>query len=248
MTYNMAELAEQRFRDYMEDRHSVDLTFGGTDAVFGGVYDGHGGYHVAEYVRTKLPWVFLSKLIKNNPLSAFRKTYWALTRELINFSDDGGACAANFYIKDGMIYHANVGDARIIVVGNGDYVQLTTDHRVNNQRERRRVTKSGSTIEYQYLKFRDRHIMLTRALGDRHYRPGGLISNPTVGRYAIKPTDRYLIAATDGLFDKIRNDEIQKIAKDTTTAAELTRRLGDLVNSLRGSDNLTIVVIEFIQS
>ena len=149
MSLKHAIISEQGRRDQMEDTYYFYQTFGGSGQIFGGVYDGHCGKTAAEYASANLHAYFLEATKAGlSPQSAFIKSYEKISDELKN--QNSGACAVNFFMKDGKIFFANAGDARLIVVSKNSVQQLTTDHRLDNETERERIVKMGGKIEYPH--------------------------------------------------------------------------------------------------
>lgn len=248
MILTVATLAEQRRRSDMEDRHALE--FWGSNKIdglmFGGVYDGHGGSRVATVAAERLPILFRSALEKLDPKSAFRSAYRKLSKEIVWDDNGSGSCAANFLVTNESIIHANIGDTRVVVVGD-DVVQLTTDDRVSDRNERRRVIRHGSVLDSHYMHYNGRGIMVTRSFGDSHFKPGGQLDRPHVGVHKLRSTDRFLVAATDGLFDNVENEIILELSRKTKTATaeEFLLLLKEQVEVENGGDNLTVVVVGF---
>jgi serine/threonine protein phosphatase PrpC len=46
-------------------------------------------------------------------------------------------------------------------------------------------------------------LAMTRSIGDYFLKSKGVISEPTVSSEVIQATDRYLVIASDGIWDKI---------------------------------------------
>ena len=243
----VAIISEQRGRDYMEDRHSFEQNFAHKGWIFGGVYDGHGMEKPAETAVKRIPEILKEISRGLTADEAFQEAYKTASEEMAPWAFYGGTCAPNFLIRDKTVYHANVGDCRIVVVGK-KVVELTTDHRLENRVEMRRVKKAGGEIVYRhkhaYVYNGERCLMPTRTLGDQGFKSKGVISTPSTGQYHIKPSDRFLVAATDGLFDVVTNEEVLKISREAKTPARLADWLTHQVILNEGQDNLTIMVVK----
>ena len=103
--------------------------------------------------------------------------------------------------------------------------QLTTDHNPMLEKEYKRILNYGGRIE----KFKDVNgkfvgpkrvwlknknipgLAMTRSFGDQIAVTVGVISEPEVKIYNIENKDKFLIIASDGLFEYLNNDEIVKI-------------------------------------
>ena len=238
-----AIIAEQRFREDMEDAHSVAQDFIEPGWIFGGIYDGHGSIRPAQIASEIIPRLFREKIVKHSPGWSFRMVYKEASTQ-VSGSAYCGTCAANFFIRRGILYHANAGDVSIIVIGK-KLVNLTADHRVTSKTERERIIAHGGQIEGVHVWHPSNNgIMPTRTLGDQAFKPLGITYVPSTGSYKIKRSDKFLIAATDGLTDKVTISKIESCARNASDAEDLANKLKQLVEERRGSDNLTVIVGE----
>ena len=86
--------------------------------------------------------------------------------------------------------------------------------------------------------------MPTRTLGDLAFRSVGVTYEPSVGSYKIQPTDKWLIAGTDGLFDTVDLTDIWFLSQKTERPKKLATDLMANVIMLEGKDNVTIIVLK----
>lgn len=231
-------------RLHMEDAHFLDMDFNNMGWVFGGVYDGHGGDFAALYSSWHLHRYFLNELLSgSSPQEAFKISYKRVSDELKN--QESGTTAVNFFIRDGIIYTANVGDARALIVGDEDFVVLTEDHRLDNSAERERIEKAGGIISYPYTVKGYRGLMPTRTIGDEYFRSVGIIPCPYTNSHHIMPHERVLIVACDGLFDVMDNHEVAEFVKRFESIDALAEELKkEVIINRMGGDNLTIIIID----
>jgi protein phosphatase 2C family protein 2/3 len=93
--------------------------------------------------------------------------------------DLAGTTAICVVIKDDKLYCGNVGDSRAIASINGNVETLSTDHKPNNDEERKRITAAGGWVEFNRVNgkkfsfefffnkiFNKGNLALSRALGD----------------------------------------------------------------------------------
>lgn len=239
----VAVVSEKGIRLTMEDTYFLDLNFADKGWVFGGIYDGHGGSFAAKYASERLHRVFLDRLLRGlTPQEASIKSYETLSEELRTQSS--GTTAVNFLIQDQKIFSANVGDARAIVIKKQGFHQLTVDHRLDNLAERQRVEEMGGLIYYPYTYRGTQGLMPTRTIGDEYFKPVGIIATPSVAEYGIAEEDLILLAACDGLFDVMTNEEVVAFAREFPQPKSLLEVLKEevLVNRF-GTDNLTIITL-----
>ena len=238
-----AVISEQGRRWSMEDTHFLDLDFGHKGWVFGGVYDGHSGYMAAEHAARHLHQRFLGLLERDQePEAAFKGAYEAISDELKY--QDSGATAVTFFVRGNELTVANAGDSRALMISQHQVVQLTEDHRLDNPHERRRIARAGGKTSDPYVMKGFSGLMPTRSLGDAFFRDVGIIPTPYTRQYRIQGQELYLLAACDGLFDVMHNEEVARMARDCLDPQDLVQRLKQEVLEVRhGSDNLTILVL-----
>lgn len=231
-------------RPKMEDRHVLEIVQGG---LYGGVYDGHGGVAVADHAAQNMHRLFGGYLEKGmSPQDAFRHVYEDIDAGVAD--EECGATSGTFYIRARTVTYANVGDARIVLVGKNGAAALTRDHRLTNEGERSRVEAAGAETSGPYIMRGDRGLMPTRSLGDHWFRPVGVIPIPEVGARMIHQDDRFLITACDGLWDIMSLEEVAGHVQDAANARDAVQRLRQMAVGFDLADNLTIVVVEFATS
>jgi serine/threonine protein phosphatase PrpC len=226
----------------MEDRYVLVEE---ASALFGGVYDGHGGAAVADLVAAELHRKFFqARAAGLGPEAAFLRAYEETDRATGHFQHCG-TTAANFFVQGDRLAVAHVGDARIVLVTAEGAEQLTEDHRLDDPRERERILGAGGEIEEPYVMRGGYGLMPTRVLGDGWFHPVGAIATPDVGSRALTSSDVYLIAATDGLWDVLDNDHVGRIARSAPGAQQAAVALSDAAFAAGCRDNLTILVVSF---
>lgn len=60
-------------------------------------------------------------------------------------------------------------------------------------------------------------LAITRALGDMAYKSFGVTSQPYTVRHVLRPFDKYLIIASDGVWDTVTDDQAVALCKDDQT-------------------------------
>lgn len=242
MSAKYAFISEQGRRNHMEDSYYFYQNHN-NPLIFGGVYDGHCGDFAAKYATTNLHKTFCDFVESGlTPQEAFIQSYQKISAELAH--QCSGACAGNFLVQNGKIYFANVGDVRIVVIGKDHFQQLTADHRVDNETERKRIMANGGIIVGSYCYNGDRGLMPTRTLGDEYFKPIGIVATPDVGVYEISDQDIFLVAACDGLFDEMSNEEVAEFSRQFRKPESLAEALkNEVLVKRNGHDNLTIIVL-----
>lgn len=236
-------------RRYMEDAICIDRHYGGdTGWVFCGVFDGHRGEEMAEYAASFMPAMMLGWLKRYGPRIAFRKVF-RFIGEAKSYDPLIGCAALAFLIRprDRMLYVANAGDCRLVLVNSdGKLKRITTDHNTKNEMECERIKLLGGRIEDGYV-WRGRDgLEPTRGLGDRYFRSVGI--NPTPDFFEVGlPKGSTLIAASDGLWNALIDEEIAEAATGKTSADVLANLKAAAADSRAVGllDNISVIVAKF---
>jgi serine/threonine protein phosphatase PrpC len=231
--------ADIGLRDHMEDRWAVQATPHG---LYTAVYDGHGGSRVADRAAAELHLAVGQALrAVLDPAGALRRAFAEL--DAVTADADCGSTVAASLLTGAAVVTAHVGDSRVIRVRGAGSESLTRDHRIEAPDERARVLRMGAALEPPYVVRGDRGLMMTRSLGDRWFRPVGVIAEPEVGRHAVGADDVALVAATDGLWDVLSVEEAARVVRRAATAEAAARALVAEALAAGTRDNVTAVVV-----
>ena len=105
---------------------------------------------------------------------------------------------------------------------------LSRDHKPTIREEAERILKVGGRIRPMkdedgefigplrvYMKDKDMPgLAMTRSFGDYFGSTAGVISEPEVSEYFFKPEDKFMVLASDGLFEFMESQEVIDIIKD----------------------------------
>ncbi|KAF8056105.1 protein phosphatase 2C 45 [Scenedesmus sp. PABB004] len=182
-------------RKVNEDRYEVKVTPGagaGQPFAFAGVYDGHGGSAVAEWLAANLSGVVAKELASGAPPeAAIAEAYRQADKQLLvskgflGLGERGiggskcGATAVNALLlaaPDGStrLLTANVGDARILLVRGGAAVCLTEEHVPDKESERLRIEAQNPNPKMPMVRYAGGTwrvgglLALSRAFGDSY--------------------------------------------------------------------------------
>lgn len=141
-----------------------------------------------------------------------------------------GTTLAALLLREGRAAVAHVGDSRVYRVRAGRIRQLTDDHSLVGELQRRGEISAAAAREHPH-----RHV-LTRALG---VKPEAELD---LGELAAEPGDVFVLCS-DGLTHHVRDDEI---AKALGMGEDLEAACGGLValaNARGGEDNITVLAV-----
>ncbi|KAK9048156.1 hypothetical protein SSX86_032881, partial [Deinandra increscens subsp. villosa] len=240
-------------RGAMEDRYSavVDLQGDSKQALFG-VFDGHGGAKAAEFSAKNLNRNIMSKLAnkcEDEIAEAVREGYLTTDSEFVEEDVNGGACCVTALIRKGNLIVSNAGDCRAVMSRGGVAEALTVDHKPSREDERDRIENMGGYVDCRNGVWRIQgSLAVTRGIGDNHLSKW-VIAEPETRIISIRPECEFLILASDGIWDKVSNQEAIDIIRPFcigTAKPDLTSACKKLVglSATRGSyDDMSVMII-----
>lgn len=233
-------IARRGRRSEMQDRYVVAPE---PEGLFVGVYDGHGGSRVVDLTREHLHRVFFAVLREGlGAEAAFAGAFDEVDR--LTRDEACGTGATAFFLAGSRLVAANLGDGRLVLVKGDGLEAVTRDHRVDDPEELARVLHAGAEIDYPYVVRGDAGLMLTRSFGDQWFRSVGVVARPDVFTRSLEPGDRWLVTASDGLWDELPNDDVAAIVRQAAGAPRAAQALSDAVAARGDRDNLTVVVVD----
>ena len=88
-------------------------------------------------------------------------------------------------------------------------------------------------------------LAITRAFGDISLKKNmGLIAKPEVKKVEIRLSHKYLVLASDGLWDFVDIKKIHKIVKDQAEPDDIARKLIKTALDEGSGDNVTVIVVK----
>ncbi|OQR84503.1 hypothetical protein ACHHYP_13310 [Achlya hypogyna] len=211
-------------KDVNQDTFALDESLG-----LLGVFDGHGVYGERYSMQAKnMIMTALQHKPEDELPRALAKAFLDAHLNLVDAipqDRNSGTTALVAVLTPSCIYLANAGDCRAIAIEHDESTdevivrQLTTDHNLLNLDERMRILDLG-------LPFRvmcDGRVVIahptkpmtqtpSRSLGDSHLLPPtGACALPEITRCDWTPHFRWLVLASDGVFDELTNDDIASI-------------------------------------
>ncbi|KAJ3043746.1 hypothetical protein HDV00_004152 [Rhizophlyctis rosea] len=161
---------------------------------------------------------------------------------------------------------SHVGDSRGVLYqeeeGKLTAKQLTSDHTCQNTTERERLESSGARVEQlsgengaegplRIFKGTLPYpgLVVSRTLGDQVASKLGVLCEPDVSVVELGPKDKYLVLATDGVWDGLSMEEVTDILRDDPEAEPASKEIcsGSLagMDRLHLDDNTTNIVVRF---
>jgi serine/threonine protein phosphatase PrpC len=245
-------------RDYNEDR--LDYIEYPNEIIFG-LFDGHGGDFVSEYLKQNTLKEFRECLCKNDINHLVNSTQKTLHKK---YSEDAGECGSTLLVarlkkNKKQLQIINVGDSKgILVYGSNSSktIDLNPEHKPTDENEQIRITLAGGEIEYDSSDdvHRVAGYAVSRSMGDTNY---PIISQkPYKSVLKIPSNSKYFVLASDGLWDAMTNKDVnnfidmklQKIKslgkfQNEKKASNVAYSLGQQAIKKGSQDNVSIFVV-----
>jgi len=214
------------------------------------VLDGHGehGDGVATTFQTQLANEIITHPswatdIKKACADSIAKVERSVISNLRIDTEFSGTTLSMAIIRGNKITGVNVGDSRVIIGKQieGDMIaeEFTHDHKPDLPHEKQRIVAAGGrvfAVEYDdgvdgpprvWLGHLDvPGLAMSRSLGDAVAHTAGVISEPEFTERDLDPaTDKFVVVATDGLWEFISNTETANMVVETTSPSASVERL-----------------------
>ena len=232
----------------MEDKGKSILNFNSSENnALICLFDGHGGQEVSKFLQENISkfWLEILPLNQDNYGNKIKNVFLNLDQKLKEnhfYLVGSTGCIVYLTIENSqkILYCANVGDTRAVLIKNNKGVRLTYDDRASDPKEHERIVSHGGIV------FGGRvygQLMLSRAFGDWELKTYGVICEPHIIRYEIEDEDNYLVIATDGVFDVTEDEDVFQLSKKQKNAKDFC---DDIMKEAieRGSmDNISCFII-----
>lgn len=240
-------------RDAMEDRFKAVVEFNRQHKqAFFGVFDGHGGSIAAEFAAENLAKNILNEVEKMGEIEiieAIKQGYMNTDSQFLNQNHRGGCCCVTAIIRDGNLVVSNAGDCRAVVSSGGVATPVTSDHRPSRQDEKLRIESLGGYVDCNHGVPRVLgSLAVSRGIGDRSLKQW-ITAEPESKILKIVPEFEFLIMASDGLWDKVSNQEAVDLARPFCVGNEklepglACKKLVQLSASRGSVDDATVMII-----
>ena len=218
------------------------------------------GHDVSSYLIKHLPTNLNTELKKTNKYIKDKDTlYKTLSQVFVNTNKSlchvqsidtkfSGSTCVTLILTKNKIISANAGDSRAVMGrfkdGVWTNIDLSRDHKPNDKEESERIISHGGRIEaYKdenggdlgpprvWLKNEDiPGLAMSRSFGDEVAASVGTISEPEIKSFDITEDDKFIIIASDGIWEFISSLECVNIIKDYYEKKDLKGCLKYLLN------------------
>ena len=195
------------------------------------------GHFVSEFIKEVLPYYMSENLKNKNILTEKEITHQIITEtflivnnmlvsnENINSLFSGSTCVSVIFTPERLIV-PNIGDSRAVLArfdkNSGKYkaIELSRDHKPTEKDEAKRIyendgriqpfTEDGEFVGPQRVWIKDEEVpglAMTRSFGDRVAATVGVMSEPEIKEFDFDENDKYMIIASDGIWEFISSQE-----------------------------------------
>ncbi|KAK4579546.1 hypothetical protein RGQ29_029280 [Quercus rubra] len=197
------------------------------------VFDGHGGAKAAEFAANHLDRHIMDQSRKrcaNEIVEAVRDGYLTTDAEFLKEGVEGGTCCVTALIQEGNLVVSNAGDCRAVMSRGGIAEALTSDHRPCREDEKQRIETLGGYVDSHHNVWR--------------------VQGPETKVLKIEHDCEFVILASDGLWDKVNNQEAADMVRPLCTGIEKTKtifclqKLVDLAVKRGSTDDISVMIVQ----
>jgi len=176
---------------------------------------------------------------------------------------DSGCTAVVALIRYNELYVANAGDSRCVVCRNGKAIEMSCDHKPEDDTERLRIENAGGKVTPDGRV--NGGLNLSRALGDHFYKQNKDVTAkeqmisalPDIRTLTISPgEDEFLVIACDGIWNSMSSQEVvdfvrERLTSESDKISPICEELFDkclapqTTGDGTGCDNMTCIVVKF---
>ena len=204
------------------------------EQFFIGICDGHGiqGHFISDYVAKSLP-KYLREINDDSIKNAYLTVHNSLQNDNKIDSSLSGTTCISIIVSLNKVICANVGDSRAILARyeNGIYnaTNLSRDHKPTEPDEIKRILSNGGRIKQFYDEKLKEYIgperiwlknseipglAMSRSIGDSIAHSVGVIAEPEIFKFDFIGNEKFIVIASDGIWEYIDSDECINIIKD----------------------------------
>ncbi|XP_061401681.1 probable protein phosphatase CG10417 [Musca vetustissima] len=175
---------------------------------------------------------------------------------------DSGCTAVVGLLHGRDLYVANAGDSRCVVCRNGKAIEMSLDHKPEDDEESARIVKAGGRVTLDGRV--NGGLNLSRALGDHAYKMNAdlpaeeqmISALPDIKKLIISPEDEFMVLACDGIWNFMTSEEVVnfvrlRLGDENKKMSEICEELfdaclaPDTMGDGTGCDNMTAVIVRF---
>ncbi len=234
----------------MEDKGKSILNFNNDpNKLLFCLFDGHGGEEVSGYLQKNFPMIMKSYMSEDDSEEInFENLFKKIDKVFKNSKFfQMGSTATILYITQDILnnekklFCINIGDTKCILTHPKGSRKLTYDDLVSDETENHRIIKEGGFIKNGRV---CGQLMISRAFGDWQSKPYGVICTPHVTKIDINDDFKYVIMASDGVWDALDDLDVYKLSLSAENSKSLCNDIIQEALDKDSTDNLSCFVIK----
>jgi serine/threonine protein phosphatase PrpC len=176
--------------------------------------------------------------ISKNIKESFLKSDSDLIKSKHSFdTEKSGSTVCLLLLSNKNLICANLGDSRAILCSCNEKKewkasQLTKDHKPMDKEEYKRIINSGCTVSrminpekndeevgpyrvWGKTQINGPGLAMSRSMGDGMAKKLGVLGEPDIYEYNLNENDKFVICATDGIWEYLNNEDVMNIVKES---------------------------------
>jgi serine/threonine protein phosphatase PrpC len=176
--------------------------------------------------------------ISKNIKESFLKSDSDLIKSKHSFdTEKSGSTVCLLLLSNKNLICANLGDSRAILCSCNEKKewkasQLTKDHKPMDKEEYKRIINSGGTVSrminpekndeevgpyrvWGKTQINGPGLAMSRSMGDGMAKKLGVLGEPDIYEYNLNENDKFVICATDGIWEYLNNEDVMNIVKES---------------------------------
>ena len=235
-------------RNYMEDEGRVVENFNGDpNKILFCIFDGHGGGQVSKFLQENF-YKYMKNIVNyKNYNNGFIEIFRKVDQDIKTLNcPNVGSTATIVYIEKQketnkrILYCANVGDSRCVLVSKTGCYRLSYDDRVKDPIENDRINKHGGIIVNNRVYGQ---LMLSRSFGDWKIKDVGVIVDPHFTRFELDEDALFCVIASDGVWDVLKDEECSALENMYCNTRDMSKNIIKECMKRGSLDNLSCFVI-----
>uniref|UniRef100_T1JKV7 protein-serine/threonine phosphatase n=1 Tax=Strigamia maritima TaxID=126957 RepID=T1JKV7_STRMM len=178
---------------------------------------------------------------------------------------DSGCTAVVALLRNDELFVANAGDSRCVVCRNGKAIEMSRDHKPEDDLERNRIENAGGSVTLDGRV--NGGLNLSRAIGDHSYKKNEKLDAkeqmisalPDIRTLTIdSQQDEFMVVACDGIWNFMSSQSVidfvrERLVADREKLSTICEELFDkclsptTIGDGTGCDNMTCIVVKFKQ-
>lgn len=224
---------------------------------FAAVFDGHGpeGHKISKFLKDQLAKDFplalknsFEQIFSESSDQVLKGCIETVKNKVLQSNIDlqySGSTLIAAYLNDSEFVCANIGDSQAVIVSydkQWSHRAVNGLHRPANVNEKLRIERAGGRVGklqdssgnfYGPLRAWNSKsglpgLGISRSIGDLYIKDFGVTAEPEVFCLHLKPADKFIILASDGLWDIIATEKVTQVVSKYWEELDLLRAIGDL--------------------